>query len=183
MRRPSRRFRQFSSEKKRGGECVQSANDTTHPSYGHGSARRLEATEPQRVAHHENARHGQGAGGEHRRQQDSEGRVEGARGERDQRRVVGEGPEEVLADVADRRPRVRNPVGAPCRLPDISTTSAASMAMSVPVPMATPTSASASAGASLIPSPTKASGPHFRLRRRTAPPCRPAGPRRRPRRC
>ena len=39
-------------------------------------------------------------------------------------------------------------------LPDISTTSAASMAMSVPVPTARPTSASARAGASLIPSPT-----------------------------
>ena len=38
-------------------------------------------------------------------------------------------------------------VGTPCRLPDISTTSAASMAMSVPLPMAMPTSASASAGA------------------------------------
>ena len=45
-------------------------------------------------------------------------------------------------------------VGTPCRLPDISTTSAASMATSVPVPMATPTSACASAGASLMPSPT-----------------------------
>ena len=49
--------------------------------------------------------------------------------------------------------------GTPCRSPDISTTSALSMAMSVPVPMARPTSASASAGASLMPSPTKATLP------------------------
>ena len=44
--------------------------------------------------------------------------------------------------------------GTPRRLPDISTTSAASMATSVPVPTARPTSASARAGASLMPSPT-----------------------------
>ena len=59
-------------------------------------------------------------------------------------------------------------LGTPCRLPDISTTSAASIAMSVPVPMARPTSASAKAGASLIPSPTKATLPYCSLRRRTA---------------
>ena len=44
----------------------------------------------------------------------------------------------------------------PRKSPDISTTSAASMATSVPVPIANPTSACASAGASLIPSPTNA---------------------------
>jgi hypothetical protein len=44
--------------------------------------------------------------------------------------------------------------GTPERSPDISTTSAASIAISVPVPMAMPTSASARAGASLMPSPT-----------------------------
>ena len=49
--------------------------------------------------------------------------------------------------------------GTPPRAPDISTTSAASIATSVPVPMARPTSASARAGASLMPSPTKATGP------------------------
>ncbi|MNR02172.1 hypothetical protein D3C85_1180140 [compost metagenome] len=58
--------------------------------------------------------------------------------------------------------------GTPCRLPDIRTTSAASMAMSVPEPMARPTSASARAGASLMPSPTKATLPYLALRRRTA---------------
>ncbi|MNC31937.1 hypothetical protein D3C75_802740 [compost metagenome] len=46
--------------------------------------------------------------------------------------------------------------GTPRRSPDISTTSAASIATSVPVPIASPTSASANAGASLMPSPTKA---------------------------
>lgn len=50
--------------------------------------------------------------------------------------------------------------GTPFKLPDISTTSAASMATSVPVPMAKPTSACAKAGASLIPSPTKAKRPY-----------------------
>lgn len=53
------------------------------------------------------------------------------------------------------------------RSPDISTTSALSIAMSVPVPTARPTSAAASAGASLMPSPTKAT---FR------PPSRPLRP-------
>ena len=38
--------------------------------------------------------------------------------------------------------------------PDISTTSADSMAISVPAPMAMPTSAVTRAGASLMPSPT-----------------------------
>ena len=47
-------------------------------------------------------------------------------------------------------------LGTPCKSPDISNTSAVSMATSVPVPMATPTSAWARAGASLMPSPTKA---------------------------
>ena len=45
-------------------------------------------------------------------------------------------------------------VTTPCRSPDMSVMSAASMATSVPVPMAMPTSACASAGASLMPSPT-----------------------------
>ena len=50
-------------------------------------------------------------------------------------------------------------VGTPRKSPDMSTTSALSMAMSVPVPMAMPTSAAARAGASLMPSPTKATRP------------------------
>ncbi len=60
--------------------------------------------------------------------------------------------------------------GTPIRSPDISTTSALSIATSVPVPMAMPTSASASAGASLTPSPTKAT------RRRAPAPAASAAP-------
>ena len=51
-------------------------------------------------------------------------------------------------------------VGTACKLPDINTTSAASIAISVPVPIARPTSACAKAGASLIPSPTNAVQPY-----------------------
>ena len=56
----------------------------------------------------------------------------------------------------------------PCKLPDINTTSADSIATSVPVPIANPTSASAKAGASLMPSPTKAILPYFALSALTA---------------
>ena len=60
-------------------------------------------------------------------------------------------------------------VGTPARLPETSTTSAASTATSAPVPIAIPTSASASAGASLMPSPTKATGPWRARRAATMP--------------
>src|SRR5215207_8384051 len=56
----------------------------------------------------------------------------------------------------------------PRRSPEISVTSAASIATSVPVPIATPTSDWASAGASLIPSPTIATSFPSSCSRRTS---------------
>jgi len=70
--------------------------------------------------------------------------------------VVGESPEEVLADVGHGGARQREGVGQRSRSSPTRVTPAASMAMSEPAPMATPTSAQASAGASLTPSPTMA---------------------------
>ena len=59
-------------------------------------------------------------------------------------------------------------VTSPCSSPDMSVTSAASMATSVPVPIAMPTSACASAGLSLMPSPTIATTLPSSCRARTS---------------
>ena len=72
----------------------------------------------------------------------AEERVEHAGGDRHAERVVDEGEEEVLADVAHRRARLRRRARAmPRRSPFTSVTPALSMATSVPVPIAMPTSA------------------------------------------
>ena len=83
--------------------------------------------------------------------------IQHARGDRHADDVVDEGEEQVLPDVAHRRPAERA-ARARCRArsPFTSVTPALCIATSVPVPIAMPTSAAASAGASLTPSPAMA---------------------------
>ena len=93
----------------------------------------------------------------YRRQQDAVERVENAGGDRDQHDVVGEGPEQVLADVADRRLRNRDGVARPrANRPTSAPRPRSRWRCRFPCRPPCPTSAAASAGASLMPSPTKA---------------------------
>ncbi|KAG1241522.1 hypothetical protein G6F68_016654 [Rhizopus microsporus] len=68
----------------------------------------LEAAQAQRVAQHEHAGQRHRTGSEHRRQQHAPDPVQHAGRDRDQRGVVGEGPEQVLPDVAQRCLRQRD---------------------------------------------------------------------------
>ncbi len=115
---------------------------------------RFDAAEPQGVGDHRDRGEAHRGGGDHRRQEQAEEGIEHAGGDRHAERVVDEGEEQVLADVAHRRAAT---AGAPARCrrrsPLTRVTPALSMATSVPVPMAMPTSAAARAGASLMPSP------------------------------
>ena len=109
-----------------------------------------ESAQPQRVAHHEDAREAHRRRRDHRAEQPD-------RGQRDGGHVVGERPEQVALD--RRRACAATSAiasAAARRSPDTSVRSLASMATSVPVPMAMPRSACASAGASFTPSPTTA---------------------------
>ncbi len=72
---------------------------------------RLEALQAHRVAEDEDAGQCHRASRQHRRQQCAAERIKHARRDRDQSRVVGEGPEQVLLDVADRCLRQSDRVG------------------------------------------------------------------------
>ena len=66
---------------------------------------RLHAPETQRVRHDRDTRERHRRGGERRVQGHARERIEDAHGDRDEQHVVGEGPEQVLADRAQGRPR------------------------------------------------------------------------------
>ena len=108
----------------------------------------------ERVGDHRHRAQRHGGRCDHRAEQQAEERDRARRPRSARRRVVDEGEEQVLADVAHRR-RATAAAPARCRArsPFTSVTPALSIATSVPVPMAMPTSAAASAGASLTPSP------------------------------
>ena len=121
---------------------------------------RPEAAEAEAVGDDEGARAGHGGAGHERAEQPGGGERQGGD-------VVGEGPEQVALDGAQRPAGESDGVGRGRRSPETRVMSEASMATSVPVPIARPRSAWASPGASLTPSPTIATTRPSAWRRRT----------------
>ena len=93
-----------------------------------GAARHPEPPKAERVCHHAHAAECHGAGGDARIEEQAEGRVEDAGSDRDEHDVVGEGPEQPLADDPHRLARQRDRGKTPRRSPPTSVMSEAAKA-------------------------------------------------------